>query len=218
MSAEPLDDVMRRVIGHDRARVVSEYRALARELAAYPPVLDLGCGSGTLLDTLRQLGVEARGVDASATAVAASRERGYQVEQGDLMEFLRRAPPGAYGGLFAGHVVEHLPPETARALFTLAARALRPGGRLLVLTPNPRNLYVAGEGFWTDPTHVRPYPEPLLRALALDAGFSAVTVRRWWRGMHIRHVASNIVRWFVTAGLHDPAPALLCIARTARPA
>jgi SAM-dependent methyltransferase len=212
MRSDPLDDVMRRVIGHDRAHVVAEYRALARELAAFPPVLDLGCGSGTLLETLGELRVDARGVDASATAVAASRARGYQVDHADLLEFLSRAPPGAYGGLFAGHVVEHLPPDAARTLFAQAARVLRPGGRFVVLTPNPRNLYVAGEGFWIDPTHVRPYPAPLLRTLAIDAGFRIVTVRRWWGGMPIRQVVSGTVRWLATAGLHDPAPALLCIA------
>jgi O-antigen chain-terminating methyltransferase len=212
MRSDPLDDVMRRVIGHDRAHVVAEYRALARELAAFPPVLDLGCGSGTLLETLGELRVAARGVDASATAVAACRSHGFQVDQADLLEFLSRAPPGAYGGLFAGHVVEHVTPDAARTLFAQAARVLRSGGRFVVLTPNPRNLYVAGEGFWIDPTHVRPYPGPLLRTLAIDAGFRTVTVRRWWGGMPIRQVVSGAVRWIATAGLHDPAPALLCVA------
>ena len=212
MSSEPLDDVMRRVIRYDRSRVVSEYEALAQELAEFAPVLDVGCGSGTLLETLKPLGVEARGVDASATAVAACRARGANAEQADLLEFLTRAPTSAYGAVFAGHVIEHMPPETARAVFEHVARVLRTGGRFLVLTPNPKNLYVAGEGFWIDPTHVRPYPEPLLRALALDAGFTAVHVRRWRRGMPFRQLVSGTVRWLATAGLHDVAPSLLCIA------
>lgn len=210
--AEPLDDVMRRVIGYDRSHVVAEYRSVARELAAFAPVLDLGCGSGTLLDTLRVLGVESRGVDASATAVAAVRQRGGSAELGDLLETLKRTADGTYGSVFAGHVVEHLPPDKARAMFSEVWRVLRVGGRFVILTPNPKNLYVAGEGFWIDPTHVRPYPEPLLRALATDAGFTSVRVRRWRTGMPLRQLMSGAFRWLATAGLHDVSPSLLCIA------
>jgi 2-polyprenyl-3-methyl-5-hydroxy-6-metoxy-1,4-benzoquinol methylase len=212
MPSEPLDDVMRRVISYDRSQVVSEYRALARELAGYPPVLDIGCGSGTLLETLGRLGVKSQGVDASASAVAACRQRGSNAEQADLVDFLTGTSDAAYGAVFAGHVIEHLPPDSARAVYAQVSRVLRTGGRFVVLTPNPRNLYVAGEGFWIDPTHVRPYPEPLLRALALDAGFSSVRVRRWRRGMPVRQLVSGTVRWLATAGLHDIAPSLLSVA------
>jgi len=209
---EPLDDVMRRAIGYDRSHVVAEYRALALELAAYPPVLDLGCGSGTLLDTLRDLGVDSRGVDASATAIAAVRQRGGKAEQGDLLETLRRTPDGTYGSVFAGHVVEHLSSDHARAMFSEVWRVLRAAGRFVILTPNPRNLYVAGEGFWVDPTHVRPYPEPLLRALAMDARFTSVRVRGWRSGMPVRQLVTGALRWLATAGLHDVSPSLLCVA------
>jgi SAM-dependent methyltransferase len=210
--AEPLDDVMRRVIGYDRSHVVAEYRALASELAGFAPVLDLGCGSGTLLDTLRFQGVEARGVDASATAVAAVRQRGGSAEHGDLLETLKGTADGAYGSVFAGHVVEHLPPDQARAMFSEVWRVLRPGGRFVILTPNPRNLYIAGEGFWIDPTHVRPYPEPLLRTLAADAKFTSVHVRGWRTGMPLRQLMSGALRWLATAGLHGVSPSLLCVA------
>lgn len=212
MAGESLDDVVRKVIGHDRTHVISEYRALALELAAFPPVLDLGCGAGTLLETLRQSGVEARGVDSSASAIAACREREIPAEHADAIDFLSRAPNTAYGAVFAGHLIEHLPPAAAERVFAEVARVLRPGGRFVLLTPNPRNLYVASEGFWIDPTHIRPYPEPLLRALAANAGFSAVRVRSWGRGMPVRQLVSGAVRWLLTAGLHHIAPSLLCVA------
>jgi len=213
MRPEPLDDVMRRATGYERSGVVREYRKLAGMLRDSSPVLDLGCGSGTLLETLKQLGVEARGVDASPAAVERCVASGLAVTQGDLLEFLRQHKDAGVGGVFAGHVIEHLPPERARELFSAACRALRPGGRFILLTPNPRNLYVAGEGFWTDPTHVRPFPAPLLRALALDAGFSSMSVRGWWGGMTPRQVVLGAVRWLVTAGLHHAPSALLAVAR-----
>lgn len=212
MPAERLDDVMRRVIGHERKDVVREYQKIARSLAGWAPVLDLGCGAGTLLETLQALGTAAQGVDSSPLAVAACRQRGLMAAQGDIFEFLKETDGGRFGAVFAGHLVEHLHPADAQQLYAEAWRILRPSGRLVVLTPNPRNLAVAGEAFWIDPTHVRPYPRQLLRALALNAGFRQVEVVRWWGLVTTLQIAAAIVRWVGTAGLHDPAPALLAIA------
>ncbi len=205
---------MRRAIPYERARVVREYAKITAMLRGSGRVLDLGCGSGTLLETLRHDGVEAHGVDASVTAVQQCEARGLQATRGDLLEYLGAQAAESYGGLFAGHVIEHLPPERARELFAGARRVLRPGGQLVLLTPNPRNLYVACEGFWTDPTHIRPYPAPLLRTLALDAGFSELRIRGWWGGMTPRQVVIGVLRWAVTLGLHHPASTLLAVART----
>jgi SAM-dependent methyltransferase len=204
---------MRRAVHWDRDAVVREYRKAARLAATSPPVLDLGCGSGTLLETLGALGVSAEGVDASATAVRECRQRGFAVTEGDLLGFLGAARPATWGAVCAAHVIEHMPPAEARELFAHAARVLRPGGLFILMTPNPRNLYVAGEGFWTDPTHVRPYPATLLRALALDAGFSSMKVRGWWGGLTPRQGVLGVIRWFVTAGLHQPPTGLLAVAR-----
>jgi SAM-dependent methyltransferase len=209
---ERLDDVMRRVIAHDRKGVVLEYQKIARSLAGSGPVLDLGCGTGTLLETLQAMGTPAHGVDASPLAVEACRQRGLTAAQGDIFECLRETASESYGAVFAGHLVEHLRPEDAERLYAEAWRILRPSGRLVVLTPNPRNLSVAGEAFWIDPTHVRPYPRQLLRALALKAGFSEVKVVRWWGLVTTLQMVAALVRWVATAGLHDPAPALLAIA------
>ena len=212
MPAERLDDVMRRVIAHERKDAVREYRKIACSLASSGPVLDLGCGAGTLLETLQAMGTPARGVDASPLAVEACRQRGLTATQGDIFEFLRETASESYGAIFAGHVVEHLHPGDAEKLYAEAWRILRPAGRLVVLTPNPRNLLVAGEAFWIDPTHVRPYPRQLLQALALHAGFSKVQVVRWWGLVTTLQIGAAIFRWVATGGMHDPAPALLAVA------
>src|SRR5260370_40572882 len=158
---------MARATGYGRSAVVREYRNLAGMLRDSSHVLDLGCGSGPLLATLKQLGVEARGVDASPAAVERCVASGLAVTQGDLLEFLRQRKDAGVGGVFAGHVIEHLPPERARELFRAAYRALRPVGRFILLTPNPRNLDVAGEVLWTAAPHGRSRPAPLMPALAI---------------------------------------------------
>lgn len=59
-------------------------------------------------------------------------------------------------------------------LFAGLAAALAPGGRAVLVTPDPTNLVVITEVFWLDPTHVRPWPRPLLEALGRAAGLTVV--------------------------------------------
>jgi SAM-dependent methyltransferase len=138
------------------------------------PVLDLGCGRGEALALLRERGVAARGVDASERMVALCRERGLDAAAGDLFAHLAAVEEGSLGGVVSFHVVEHLPPEALDRLVRLAWRALRPGGVLILETPNPLSLVVAARNFWLDPTHVRPVHPEALQLLLQQAGFAAV--------------------------------------------
>ena len=49
--------------------------------------------------------------------------------------------------------------------------ALKPGGILIIITPNAMDLRVMTDIFWLDQTHIRPYPLDLLKALFLKVGF-----------------------------------------------
>ncbi len=72
------------------------------------------------------------------------------------------------------HVIEHLPAASLDRLVRLAWRALRPGGVLILETPNPLSLVVAARNFWLDPTHRRPvHPQSLKLSYRL-AGFEPV--------------------------------------------
>ncbi len=137
-------------------------------------VLDLGCGRGESLALLAAHGLVARGVDASASMVAHCRRRGLEAEEGDLFEALAALPPGAQGAIVSFHVIEHLPAESLDRLVRLAWRALKPGGLLILETPNPLSLVVAARNFWLDPTHRRPiHPDSLKLSYRL-AGFDPV--------------------------------------------
>ena len=138
------------------------------------PVLDLGCGRGEALALLQEEGVECRGIDSSAAMVRRCSRQGLQVEQGELPGALAGVAPGSLGGIVSFHVIEHLPPDAVDRLVRLAYTALRPGGLLLLETPNPLSVAVTAGSFWLDPTHVRPVHPEMLRACYESAGFAGI--------------------------------------------
>jgi len=152
------------------------YEPLAR--CAGGPVLDLGCGRGEWLGLLRDWGIPARGVDLEPAMVAACQEQGLAVTAEDAVSAVRACPDGSLSLISALHLVEHLPFEALDALVRECLRALRPGGFLLMETPNAENLLVGAHEFYTDPTHQRPIPANLLRFLSEHHGFQRVDVLR----------------------------------------
>jgi 2-polyprenyl-3-methyl-5-hydroxy-6-metoxy-1,4-benzoquinol methylase len=140
------------------------------------PVADLGCGRGELLELLRERGVEAVGVDTSTEMVAIARDKGLAAEAGDLFAFLAAQPGGSLGGIVCSHVLEHLWPADHVRFTRLCAAALRPGGLVVIETPNPKSLVAGAVNFSCDPTHLRPvFPETIVFMLE-RAGFEDVEV------------------------------------------
>lgn len=140
------------------------------------PVLDVGCGRGELLALLRDAGIEARGVDADADMVAFARGEGLDVGHADLLEHLDGLADESLGGIFAGQVVEHLPPPALVRLLELARAKLRPGGVLVVETINPLSP-LALQNYFADLTHAQPLVPATLELLTRQAGFREIETR-----------------------------------------
>lgn len=108
-------------------------------LAALPPggrVLDVGCGSGGLLASLRgQAGYRA-GVELSATAASAAAQAADDVVNLPVDAELPFAP-ASFDVVVCADVLEHLP-EPAAVLRSLVALC-RPGGACVVSVPNVAN-------------------------------------------------------------------------------
>ncbi len=136
-------------------------------------ILDVGCGEGQFLAMMRGEGHQVVGIDSDAHMVATCREQGLDVVEADLFDYLSRSS-GQFDGIFCSNVIEHLPSEDAERLAKMAFEALRPGGLLLIATPNPESAIVHMHEFWRDATHVRLYNRPLLEFLLLRAGFRDV--------------------------------------------
>jgi hypothetical protein len=154
--------------------------------------LDLGCGRGEWLELVSSEGFHAQGVDLDEGMLAACRERGMDVQHRDALEALRSLPDASISVVSSFHVVEHISFDDVRALIAEALRVLVPGGLLIMETPNPENIVVAGSLFYMDPSHVKPLPPALLSFAAEHAGFERV----------------KVVRLQEPSSLHDPAAAI----------
>jgi SAM-dependent methyltransferase len=114
-----------------------ERRFMERARALGPRVLELGCGEGDLAIDLARAGLEVDAVDLSpdriavavAQASAAGIARRPRFEVRDLN--VDALPDGPYDGVVAHDALHHV--VALEALLERVERALRPGGRLLVL-------------------------------------------------------------------------------------
>jgi 2-polyprenyl-3-methyl-5-hydroxy-6-metoxy-1,4-benzoquinol methylase len=140
-------------------------------------VIDIGCGRGEWLRVLAQAGYRARGCDSNEIMAGECQERGLDVVHKEAVEFLGGIPENSAGAVTAFHVVEHLSIESMLALIDSCLRVLRPGGILILETPNPLNVLVSCHSFYLDPTHVKPLPMQLLQFCVEARGFSNVRLK-----------------------------------------
>lgn len=123
-------------------------------------MLDIGCGVGRNLAHVREPGI---GVDPNAACVARARARGLDARTPDAFLASPDARHGAFDSLLVAHVLEHLPAEGAAPLVTPYLRFLRPGGALILITPQEA-------GFASDATHMTFLDLAALGALARGLG------------------------------------------------
>jgi ubiquinone/menaquinone biosynthesis C-methylase UbiE len=128
------------------------------QTAARPRVVDVGCGPGFLLGCLQTWFHDAEliGIDQSEDLlnVAQSRCKSMAALKGDASAL--PLPDGFADAVFALHVVEHLAQPSE--FFAEAHRVVRPGGLLVIATPNAEGLgaRVMGRRWsgYSDPTHI----------------------------------------------------------------
>lgn len=162
-----LDYAFLRYFGVDAA-VAERFHAFYLPLLAdYHRVLDLGSGMGGFVKLLADAGHDAYGVDSDPGCVAAAIGLGSQIVEADVLEHLAALEPASLDAIFSAHLVEHLPYPAVLELIRLSHRALRPGGRLLLATPNPRALIAHLEFYHQHFGHVAFY-QPELLAFFMD--------------------------------------------------
>jgi SAM-dependent methyltransferase len=151
-----------------------------------PSAVDLGCGRGEFLEVLLAAGFKPKGVDLDAGMLKACEELHLPAEKADALAFLGKLPKQSQVVVSAFHVVEHISFEELQTLVSEAYRVLKPGGIMILETPNPENITVATASFYLDPTHERPIPPPLLSFIGEYAGFERVKILRLQESPELR--------------------------------
>lgn len=116
-------------------------------------VVDLGCGAGELLLTLKRLGFKnLTGCDLSAEQVLVAQTLFPTVKEQNLFAFLESYADGEIGIITLFDVLEHLTRQQALDLLVIVRRKLKPNGRFIVHMPNGLSPFV-GHVYWGDITH-----------------------------------------------------------------
>lgn len=134
-------------------------------------LLDVGCGSGQFLVGMRELGWDVLGVEPDPEAARIAKERfGLPVIVAPLEE--AGPPNNSFDAITMSHVVEHV--HDPIAILRECARLLKPGGKLVVITPNIASLghrlfRTAWRGL-EPPRHLNLFSPRTLHACAERAG------------------------------------------------
>ncbi len=170
-------------------------------------ILDVGCGDGFHLALLKEYGRQGwklEGVDTSDRAVEAARDAGLNVHMGTVES--ASLPAESYDLVLLIATIEHVadPPAVMRA----AARLLRPGGRVVIVTDNTATLdfRLFGGRHWGGyhfPRHWNLFDKRSLRMLAEQAGLevlqlaTALSPVNWVYSIRNRLVDRHAPRWLV---------------------
>lgn len=156
-------------------------------------LLDIGSGNGSFLAKMKKLGWDVTGVEPDKEAVSVSLEKyGLNVFQGTLDE--AKFPDDYFNAITLNHVIEHVLDPVG--LLKECRRVLKPGGELIVVTPNINSLgqYVFGK-YWRGyevPRHFFLFLPKTLKACAEQSGLivkelkTSASIARWmWNASRI---------------------------------
>ncbi len=158
-------------------------------------VLDVGCGEGRLLARLQALGWTGIGHDVDPQAVAVARQRGLAVTEGDLLA--QAYPDASFDAVVLSHVIEHV--HDPGLHLRECHRVLRPGGRLVLLTPNGASW--GHRHFGRDwrglepPRHLHIFNPETIRTVFTREGLHVQAVRTLSQGARTILSLSAAIRW-----------------------
>ncbi|WP_350279539.1 class I SAM-dependent methyltransferase [Kribbella sp. HUAS MG21] len=176
---------------------VATFREDVRRIAEFVPsgkVLEVGCGYGYFLQCALEAGYDAYGIDVAPTAVKWASERLPDRVFCGLLEEVPQIQDQQYDVIFGSHLIEHL--TEPGAFLERAGRLLRPGGLIVLVTPNIRSLLSRASGRrWVSykiPEHVSYYDPRTITDLLNRSGYSVRAVDSAYQYYALPFVASRV--------------------------
>ena len=156
-----------------------------KEIVAPCRHLDIGCGPGTFIGTLSE-GIISYGVDISKKQIEYANKH-YQNEYKSFQQiFVGREFPfedNSFDVVTIIEVIEHLRKDQALSLLDQSYRMLRPGGKIIITTPNYKSFWPllevllnsCGQISYQD-QHINRYCKRSLYNQMLESGFKSVKI------------------------------------------
>ncbi len=151
-----------------------------RQFLGHPPVkagrlLEIGCGQGEFLEAALKMGFDAHGIDVAPRNIEfIKKRRGIdKVTCGRVEEHVDEL--GVFDIVTLFEVIEHV--ESPLALLAAIKKMLRPGGYLILSTPNLRRIGSTNEAWDYPPNHLSKWDSDSLSYLLWRAGFTVEAMK-----------------------------------------
>lgn len=190
-----IDYVLAKLIGlHPGRREDAAFKIFYLPKKNGGKLLEVGCGNGEMLATMRELEWQVEGVDFDPNAVKAAESRGLKVRLGGLLE--QRYPSNSFDAIVMSHVIEHVPEPSE--LIKESYRILKDGGSLTIVTPNIKSwghkLYEDAWRGLEPPRHLQIFSKTSLSKITMRSGFTKLKCRSSIRGARGMFIASINLR------------------------
>jgi SAM-dependent methyltransferase len=192
---KPVTSYQYKLIGH----IIRKYN-----IAKKSKVLDLGCGRGDFLEPFKNADIDISGVDFAENSIRELKKRGYAVKQCDFEKNTVPFGDDYFDIVFSKSVIEHLS-DPGKYLSEIK-RILKPGGRLIIMTPDWYSQYMI---FYNDHTHKQPYTLESLKNTLIESGFRDIDIRFFyqlpylWKYPYLKFI-NSIIRWIWPKHIRSP--------------
>ena len=124
-------------------------------------VLDVGCGPTSIIKLDKE---HFEGFDINKRVVKKALEDGFKVKHGNATQIPYEDE--SFDVCHSSNVIEHLTPDEAQKMIKEMARVIRPGGRIIIISPTERTV-------WNTFGHIKPYPPQAIKKLLRKESYEA---------------------------------------------
>lgn len=157
-------------------------------------IIDLGCGSGSLVYWLQSIGYQnAQGVDISIEQVELAHKLGIKnIKRDDVRQYIKHCKE-EFDLIFMRDLLEHFNKEEILNTLENIFSSLRKNGKVIIQVPNAENI-LSGRIRYGDFTHELAFTENSMRQILLVSGFKHTEI---FPQRPVIHGLKSFIRYFL---------------------